>query len=394
MNDVSERGLSPIRKIDKLKVFYIYKDFDIYNGLIETFLILSKKRATLPFDFEVCVFQNRKDDHSKIFKANGGILINLGSRWGSSPLIIFKLYKLFRSKRPNVVQTFILKPNLFGIIAAIWARVPVVIATDLTLKDQAPTRLRRLRDKFLYKIYISVANRANHVICVAEASRRELKGLGVNVGISVIPPPLDLDEINKYFEGREDRLYRSQKEVTIGIVAQLREEKRHADLIEAFSILSKKYPGAKLLIVGDGPLRGQLEAMTQRLEIDDCVNFAGFQKDVHRYLSIMDIFVLPSRTEGLPIAIMEAMAQGLPVVASRVGGIPEIVDDQVTGILFEPGNVDQLNSSLAQLIVDPEKRKNLGDNGRKKVCRSFHPDTFIEGHYQLYRALLDERLKM
>lgn len=376
------------RNRTKLKVLYVYKDFDIYNGLIETFLILSKKRGELPFDFEVCVFRNKKDDYSKIFKANGGTLINLDSRWGSNPLIIFRLYRLFRSNRPDVVQTFILKPNLFGILAALLANVPVVIATDLTLKDQAPTLLRRLRDKLLYKMYVGVANKASHVVCVADASRKELKELGVNVGVSVIPPPIDIDKMNRYLVGRKDRSYGPQVEVTIGIVARLSEEKRHADLLEAFSSLSKKYPYIKLLVVGDGPLRDQLEDITQRLKIESKVSFVGFQKDVYRYLSGMDIFVLPSRTEGLPIAIMEAMVWGLPVVASRVGGIPEIVDDQVTGILFEPGSLDELRRALAQLIEDPEKRRYLGDNGRNKVCRSFHPDRFIEGHYQLYRALL------
>lgn len=374
-----------------MKVLYVYKDFDIHNGLIETFLILSKKRATLPFDFEVCVFRNNKDEHSKIFKANGGILINFDSRWGSNPLIIFKLFKLFRSKRPDVVQTFVLKPNLFGIIAAILAKVPVVIATDLTLKDQAHTRLRRLRDKFLYKIYIGLANRANHIICVSEAGRKELKGLGVRVGVSVIPPPINIDEINKYFKENGDRSVRQQKDIIIGIVSRLSEEKRHVDLLEAFAILAKKYPDIKLLIVGDGPLRGKLEAMTRRLKIDNRVSFVGFQKDVHKYLGVMDIFVLPSRTEGVPIAIAEAMACGLPVIASRVGGIPEIVDDQVNGILFDSGNVGELSSALAQIIEDPEKRKSFGTNAREKVYRSFHPDKFIESHCQLYRALLDQK---
>jgi glycosyltransferase involved in cell wall biosynthesis len=389
MKKVSKTGLSAIDTTSKLKVFYVYKDFDIYNGLIEIFLILSRKKSTLPFDFEVCVFSNKKAGHAEIFRANGGILINLDSRWGSSPAIIYKLYKLFRNARPDVVQTFILKPNLFGIIAAILAKVPVVIATDLTLKDQAPTRLRRLRDRILYRIYIEVANRASQVISVSEAGRKELRGLGLNVGVSVIYPPIDIDEMNKYLTGRKARSTKPRKEVTIGIVARLSEEKRHADLIEAFSLLSKKYTGINLVIVGDGPLRCQLETLTRQLDIDGSVKFVGFQEELHTWLDGMDIFVLPSRTEGAPIAIMQAMVWELPVVASRVGGIPEIVDDEVTGILFEPGNIGELSSALAQLIEDPEKRKVFGENGKKKVYRLFHPDKFIEGHYQLYRALMN-----
>lgn len=372
-----------------IRVMYIYKDFDIYNGLIETFLILSEKQATLPFGFKVCVFRNKKIDYAEIFKGNGGTLINLRCRWSSNPLIVFRLYQLFRRERPDVVQTFVLKPNLFGIIAALLANVPVAIATDLTLKDQAPTRLRRLRDRLLFPLYASVSNRADHVICVSEAIREDLTQLGVRTGISVITPPIDLRESAKYAKARENCPGEPQKDITIGIVGRLSEEKRHADLLEAFSLLLEKYSEISLLIVGEGPLRPRLEAQARHLEISHRVSFAGFQKDVFRYLSLMDIFALPSRTEGTPLAAMEAMAYGLPVVASRVGGIPEIVDDQVTGILFDAGNVAQLSRALAQLIEDPEKRRVFGENGKNKAYRSFSPDAFIESHYRLYLTLLD-----
>lgn len=372
-------------------MLYIYKDFDIYNGLIETFLILSKKKATLPFDFKVCVFGNKKNEYSKIFEGNGGILVNLHSRWGSNPLIIYKLFKLFKRSCPDVIQTFALKPNLFGIKAAILAKVPVVIATDLTLKDQAPTRLRRLRDKLLYRIYVGLANKADHVLCVSEAGRKELKELGVNTDISVIPSPIDIEKIKEGDEDRGDRLHKLPKKITIGIVGRLSEDKRHIDVLKAFAILAKKYLDIHLLIVGDGPLRNSLETMSRRLRIDDKVSFVGFQKEVHRYLRAMDIFVLPSRTEALGMAIMEAMACGLPVVASRVGGIPEIVEDQVTGLIFDAGNVGQLSNALSQLIEDPEKRKAFGESARKKAYQSFHPDNFIERHHQLYCSLLDQK---
>jgi glycosyltransferase involved in cell wall biosynthesis len=391
VSEVSKQESVPDIRKDKLRVVYVYKDFDTYNGLIETFLIMSKKRAKLPFDFEVCVFRNKTDDHAKIFKANGGILVNLKSLWGSNPMIIFELYKLFRDSRPDIVQTFILKPNLFGIMAAVLAKVPVIIATDLTLKDQAPTRLRRLRDRLLYKIYIAVANKADHVICISEAIQKELKGLGIKVGVSVIPPPIDVDAMESRLTKLENGLGKPQGELIIGIVARLSEEKRHVDLFEAFAFLSKRFTNIKLLIVGDGPLRSRLEALARRLGIGDRAKFVGFQKDVHRYLSIMDIFVLPSRTEGAGIAIVEAMLWGLPVVASRVGGIPEIVGEQVAGLLFDPGDVGQLISALTQLIENPEKRKIFGENGRKKAYLSFHPDKFIDSHYQLYRALLNQK---
>jgi len=375
----------------RLKVLYVYKDFDTYNGLIETFLILSAKRTTIPFDFEVCVFANKKKDYSEIFEKNGGKLTNLGFRWGSNPFIILSLYKLFRHRHPDIVQTFILKPNLFGITAAILAGVPITIADDLTLQDQAPTPLRRLRDKVLYRVYVAVANNADHVICRSTPIRRELEALGLKTDVSIIPPPFDIHTIEQLSNADRFSRQRTKENTIIGIVARLSEEKRHEDLLKAFAALSERHSSVRLLIIGDGPSRSHLEGLVRQLGIGEKVEFSGFQKNVHQYLRTMDIFVLPSRSEGAGIAIMEAMAWGLPVVASRVGGIPEIVDEGLTGLLFAPGNVKELTDALDTLIEDEKKRTELGERGREKALREFHPDRFIDRHYLLYRTLLDQK---
>jgi len=376
-------------------VIYVYKDFDTYNGLIETFLILSKKQAELPFDYEVCVFKNRKSDYASIFKNNGGRLINLNFRWGSNPLILLHLYRVFKSRKPDVVQTFILKPNIYGIIAAALAGVPVIIATDLTLTNQAPTRLRRLRDKFLYRIYRQITRWADHVVCISETVKNQLKEIGLFCHMSVIYPPVDLEKMdlgNK--ENKIESMSKNDKEVVIGNVARLSEEKRHKDLLEAFSILINKYPNLRLLIVGDGPLLSKLEILKKRLKIDERTQFTGFQKEILRYLKGMDIFVLCPRTEGLGIAILEAMACGLPIVATRVGGIPEIVDDQVNGILIDCKRVDQLVSALSDLIEDKDKRKEYGRRGREKVLHLFSFDRYVKEHYSLYVLLLEKKQRI
>lgn len=376
---------------ERHNVLFVYKDFDVFNGLIKTFILLSKKRPSLPFDFSVCVFKNKSEKYSKIYVDNGGELINLGFRWGSNPLIIYKLCKVLKSKRPDIVHTFILKPNIFGIIAAILSKVQVIIANDLTLTDQAPTRMRRLRDKLLYKIYIKLANKTDHVICRSESIRRELKALGLRTDTSVIPPTFDFNSPESMSDITLASASKKKGELVIGTVARLSEEKRHEDLLRAFSLLEKEHKNIRLLIVGDGPLRPHLEKEAKSLGIETKTFFAGFQLDVYSYLEDMDIFVLPSRSEGAGIAIMEAMVCGLPVVASNVGGIPDIVAHNITGILFSPGDIFQLKQALAQLIGDEALRITFGQRGKKRVHELFHPDRFIERHFLLYRTILEKK---
>lgn len=136
----------------RIKVIHIYKDFDIYNGLIETFMIMAREIDDKQFDFKVCVFKYRGGTYGKRFCELGGQLDSLGAFWEDNPLIIWKLYNYLKKERPHIIQTYILKPNLYGRIAALLAGIPVIISTELTLRNQAPGRLKRMRDLFFHPI--------------------------------------------------------------------------------------------------------------------------------------------------------------------------------------------------------------------------------------------------
>lgn len=371
----------------RLSVVYIYKDFDDYNGLIEQFLMFSKYKAKIPFDFEVWVFRNKKTDYSKIYINNGARLVNLGFDWGSNPLIILKLIRLLKQKCPDVVQTFILKPNIYGIIAAAAAKIPVIISTELTHMDQAPTIIKRIRDKVLYRIYKYLTKLCDQVVCVSNSIKNELLRLKIFCGIKVISPPIDISKIKPNLGGNKEMITDDNKEVVIGIVARLSEEKGHSELIDAFSSLAKLYRFIKLIIVGEGPLHNILEKQTRIMGIEDKVIFTGFQIDIDKYLNNMDIFVLPSRTEGLPVAILEAMAKGLPVIATRTGGITELVEDHKTGILVDYKRVDQLVSALSYLIDNEDKRLEYGLRGMEKIKNKFGFGKYVEEIYDLYISL-------
>jgi glycosyltransferase involved in cell wall biosynthesis len=150
--------------------------------------------------------------------------------------------------------------------------------------------------------------------------------------------------------------------------------KGYDDLVRALALLQEKLPRVKCLIVGKAPRRGYLRKLLRRAEhlsIRERLIVAGFQEDVVPFLHAMDVFVLPSRTEGLPITILEAMAAGKPVVATAVGGIPEVVRDDETGLLVPPGDPGRLAEAVMRLLEAPALAKAMGEAGRRQVESRF-----------------------
>ena len=189
----------------------------------------------------------------------------------------------------------------------------------------------------------------------------------------------------KYIE-RDDR-GKGYSSPVVGIVARLSEEKRHVDLINAMKVMVNSFPTAKLMIVGDGPLASELRCQVAELDLDNHVVFSGYKVNVFEELNKMDIFVLASRSEGFPISIFEAMASGLPVVATKVGGIPEVVIDGQTGILVSPFKPGEIVSALTYLFEHSAEADHMGVKGRKRVMDLFGHDRFVKRHEELYWEL-------
>ncbi|MFL5342201.1 MAG: glycosyltransferase [Gemmataceae bacterium] len=174
----------------------------------------------------------------------------------------------------------------------------------------------------------------------------------------------------------------------VGTVGRLNEVKRQDLLLQATARLRGRFPGLHLMLVGDGPERARLEREAAELGIREFVRFAGCQPNPERFLSAMDVFALTSRSEGLPVALLEAWAAGLPVVSSAVGGIPKIVTQDVNGLLFRNGNVAALTAALAALLAQPEQARRLGDAGRAVVRTHYSLETMAAEYEGGYRQLL------
>lgn len=177
-------------------------------------------------------------------------------------------------------------------------------------------------------------------------------------------------------------------EPVIGIIARLSDVKGQDILVKAFGIVIKQFPQAKLLLVGEGKLELLLKTLVQQLDLKDSVIFRPVINETKEYLDCLDIFVMPSRNEGLGISIMEAQACGLPVVASRVGGIPSLIEDGKTGLLVEPENVEDLALKLIELLKNPQQSKEMGLRAKKFAQNNYSSEKMVDKTLDAYQKVL------
>jgi glycosyltransferase involved in cell wall biosynthesis len=199
-------------------------------------------------------------------------------------------------------------------------------------------------------------------------------------GISITP----YENLPSRDEARA-RLGLPARSFVVGIVARVSPAKGHLLLIDVFTRVLRTFPGALLLIVGDGIRLPEVKARIQELGLGESVLVMGERRDVPVILAAMDVFCLPSETEGMPMTVLEAMAAALPVVASDVGGISEIVRDGQTGLLVPPHAARELEAALLRLANDPGRAREIGRAGRVRLLSDFRIDRTLAAYEELYQ---------
>jgi glycosyltransferase involved in cell wall biosynthesis len=290
-----------------------------------------------------------------------------------------ELVRLMLRLRPDVVHANSSKAGILGRIAATLTGVPVRVFTvhgwAFRAYDPPASTLYLWADRAMRRL-------TTRIVCVAESELSS--GVAARTcdpaRTVVIPNGVPLDRPQRRHPARLD------EPATILSVGRLRAPKDFLTLVRAAARLPAR--SARVRIVGDGPDRTELEAEIDRLALDGTVELMGERADVPELLAAADVFVLPSRSEGMPMSVLEAMAAGLPVVASAVGGVPELVQDGTTGALVAPGDPDALGAALAALAGDPAARGRLGAAGRARAEARFGADAWQRAHVDLYRAAL------
>lgn len=310
------------------------------------------------------------------------------------PAVLLTLYSRFRRLRPDVVCTHMSKAGAVGRVAAWLARVPVRVHTfhgHVFSGYFSPAKTR-----FFVELEKRLARISTRIIVLGERQQREITALGVGRPEQFVQVPLGLDL--SAFLAAEKHSGELRKELAIpqdaplaAIVARLVPIKNHAVFLRAAKLVCGSLPAARFLIVGDGPERRGLEALTEQLGLKGRVIFLGFRDDLPRIYADCDATVLSSDNEGMPVALIESLAAATPAVATDVGETREVIRDGESGFVVPPSDPEALAGALLELLRSPERAKQMGLAGRRHVYPRFSIERLAADTAGLFRSLLQEK---
>ena len=344
------------------------------------FLAKELKRRGLPFFF---IVQPESPLHQKACEAELPVLPFKMRNEFDLPAIL-RLAWAMKRKKCLLVHFHDAHSAAVGSVAASLAKVPFRIITrrvDFPLKKNYFSRRKYMKN-------------VDVIIAISEGVKKVLVEGGVNpVNVEVISSGIDFSSFEEDSSAltSKDYLHRefsfAVDDYLVGIVAHLADHKGHQYLIQATKILKQQAPKIKTIIVGEGPLSMELDRQAKELDVEDIIFFLGFRKDIPKILSSLDLFVLSSHLEGMGSSILDAMASRLPVVATKVGGIPEVVINGETGLLVPPRNPSALARAILMLYSDKTLASRLGQKGYELVHRKFSAEAMADKVVRLYEKV-------
>ncbi|MFY9413268.1 MAG: glycosyltransferase [Tepidanaerobacteraceae bacterium] len=360
-----------------IRVLHVLTDTNIGGAGRYLFNLLSH-RGDSPFEIIVAcpgggeLERQLRDKGIKVYTLQGG---ESSAKLGH----IKRIRQIISREKVDIVHTH---ASLAGRIAGKLSGCKVVMTRHgMGRGENGPAK--RLITRIISKFF------TDRIISISRAVKIDLIDSGVPADmISTIYNGIDLSKFADIKGTLREKLGLSPEIPVVGIVARLVPEKGYEYAINAFYHVLKVFPSARLVIVGDGPLEESLKEMCARLGITDNVAFMGYRPDVESLEADFDVFVLPSISEGLGLALLEAMALGKPAVATETGGIPEVIKHEANGMLVPPGNDKYLAEAIIKVLSDKELAKSLGLAAQKTVFERFSSRTMIEKVEKLYMEIL------
>lgn len=359
---------------DKINILFVVLSLDI--GGLEILLL----------EFLKSLNRNRYNPAVCVLQAGGGLIDEIKlldipvyvipKKNGIDCTLPFKLRKLIKDKNIHIVHTHNSTPWIYAGIAIKWLKNTRLIHTKHSNLN--------LNQKKLIKAENCLAQKTDYIIADSQDVSDFMieKEKIIPTKIKLIPNGVDTRRFNNL-----NRQTKPGKKV-VATVGRLVEIKDQISLLTAFKTITQEFPSSELWLIGEGPLKEKLEKFSQTSGLDMQVKFLGNRRDIPEVLKQVDVFVLSSLDEGLSISLLEAMASGIPAVVTRVGGNPEIVQENQNGFLVEPRSPETLANRIMKLLSDDALAKRLGENGRNRVIKDFSIATMTQKYSLLYERLL------
>jgi glycosyltransferase involved in cell wall biosynthesis len=303
--------------------------------------------------------------HTEILECRGRV--DIGS--------VRALRSLLRSKRPDVLHLHGYKADIYGALAAHGRNIPTVATCHNWLSGTPALNVYNRLD-------LLALRSCDRLAAVSDSVASVLRTSGIPAQkVAVIPNGIDIAPFESAapaidFPGR----------LTLGMVARLDMNKGFGPLLHALVEVARHCPEILLIVAGEGPARNEIEESIANLQLQNNVRLLGTRKDMPELYASFNVFVLPSLNEGMPLTVLEAFASGLPVVATGIGAIPSVVQDGVSGILVDPGDVASLAAAILKLAREPELRARMGAAGGQKVRAEYTASSMAHRYLELYRS--------
>ncbi len=313
--------------------------------------------------------------------------------------LLLQIRRLLRRERVAVVHTHDLQSATYGLLAGKLARVPVILTVHglgIFRQKRSAWLLPKL-GRWLHRV-VFVGHWLQRAADLHSLSLGEREGVRVPFRFRPRRPLVVHNGVDteQFQPGPPDPALRAELRVgegtpVVGSVGNLRPVKDYPCLLRAFAVARGRVPTAILALIGDGPERPALEALARELGIEGAVRFAGARNDVPRLLRLFDVFALSSQTEGISLALLEAMAAGLPAVVTAVGGNPEVAIEGETASLVPAGNPEKMGEALGSLLADPARRRAWGQAARRRVEAEFSLGRMVKAYEVLYDEIARPR---
>lgn len=354
-------------------------------------------------EFETLLITGREGQHE-------ASMVYLARRAGLSPLVIpelspdiglrdgialVRLVQEFRHWHPDIVHTHTAKAGTLGRLAARLAGVPAVVHTfhGHVLRGYFPRPLEEL----FRTIERGMALLTDRIVTLSPSLRADLIEMRIAPSSKIEVIPLGIDFSGLVGPGGPRGYLRQELAIEnlhpiIGTVGRLVSIKNQALFLRAARSMVDSGSQANFVIVGDGELRPSLESQARDLDLAGRVHFLGWREEMSPIYKGLDIFALTSNNEGTPLSLLEAMAAGLPVVATSVGGVPDVVTDGVNGLLVPPGDGEAMTESWRRILRDPARSQRMGERARQDVIGRFGLERMLEKMRALYKSIAEERI--